>query len=240
MGFRRGRRLRNPGITTRRIFRTWSGLSRLRGRRRGVRPELKAIDGITAASAIFQNSNTVLAAGGSGNMILLNGTAQGTAINQRIGNRINIKSILVRACIQVPDAEVASTSFSQCVRVMIVKDRQPNGLSFAVGDLLDTSHSGSTPVTDGNSLPNRLRFKVLCDRHYVLSGASNAAEFFFNYYSKKNHVTEYNGTAVTPTVAEIRTNAIWLLLYAPYAAGGTVTNRPHLSGMFFRTRFTDP
>jgi len=241
MGTRRIRRSRNPGTAYRRIFRSWTGLSRLRGRRRGVRPELKAIDGINAVACLFQQTNTVVAPGSQdGNLILLNGCAQGTTAFTRIGNRINIKSILIRACIQVPDADVNVPSFSQCVRIMIVKDRQPNGQSFAVGDLLDTTPTAGNVTTHAMNLTYRQRFKVLCDRHYVLSGASNAAEFFFEYYSKKNHSVEYNGTNAIPSVAEIRTNAIWLCLYGPYAAGGTTTNRPHVAALTFRTRFTDP
>lgn len=242
MGLRRARRYRNPGTSYRRIFRTWTGLRRLRARRRGYcRPELKHIDGIAAVAMLFQQTNTVCAPGSAdGNLVLLNACAQGTTAHGRIGERIQIKSILVRACIQVPDADVAQVSFSQCVRVMIVLDRQPNGLSFAVNDLLDTSHTASNVVTSGQNLTYRQRFKILCDRHYVLAGASNAAEYLFEYYAKKNITVEYNGTSATPTVAEIRTNALWLCLYGPYAAGGNTTNRPHLSSCFFRTRFVDP
>jgi len=241
MGSRRLRRPRNPGTAYRRIFRSWTGLARLRGRRRGIRPELKSIDGINAVGMLFQQTNQVCAPGAvDGNLVLLNGCSQGTTVNTRIGNRINIKSILVRACLQVPDADVGSVSFSQCVRVMIVKDRQPNGQSFAVGDLFDTTATAGNVTTYAMNLTYRQRFKVLCDRHYVLSGASNAAEFFFEYYSKKNHSVEYNGTATIPSVSEIRTNAIWLCLYGPYVNGGNTTNRPHFAACTFRTRFTDP
>lgn len=243
MGSRRMRKRSAPGTAYRRIFRSWTGLSRLR--RRGYRkPELKSIDGIISAapSVMFENGFTqAFPSVSNGNAVLLNRCSQGTAYNQRIGNSILIKSLLVRACIQVPDADVGSASFSQCVRMMIIKDRQANGLVPAITDVFENTNSVSgNVVTYAMNLTYRQRFKVLCDRRYVLSGASNAAEFFFEYISKRNHRVEYNGTASPPTEAEIRTNSIWLVCLGPYATGGTVNNRPHLSALTFRTRFIDP
>lgn len=237
MGSRRFRKRSAPGTAYRRIFRSWTGLSRLR--RRGYRkPELKSIDGIAGSAPVVLFQNTFL---DGVNAILLNAASQGTAYNQRIGNSILIKSMLVRACIEVPDAEVASTSFSQCVRIMIIKDRQANGLAPAITDIFETVNSTSgNVVTYAMNLTYRQRFKVLCDRRYVLSGASNAAEFFFEYISKRNHRVEYNGTSATPSISEIRTNAIWLVCLGPYAPGGTIANRPHLNSLTFRTRFIDP
>lgn len=246
MGYRRLRRPRNPGTAYRRIFRSWTGLSRIRGRyrRRWNKPELKSIDGFvgTAPLVLFQNVNTHAFPGVSnGNMVLLNRCSQGTKYNERIGNQILIKYMLIRACISCPDNNQGTVSYQDCVRIMVIKDRQANGSVPAVGDLFETPNStGGTVVTYATNLANRFRFKVLCDRHYVLSGASNAAEFFFEYNSKRKHRVEYNGTATPATEAEIRTNSIWLCCFGPYASGGTIANTPYLDALTFRTRFVDP
>lgn len=199
---------------------------------------MKWYDGFQSATVmLFLQEATAASAGGTGNVFLINDPLQGIDGNQRIGRQIVVKSILVRACIQVPTADEGVVSYSQCVRIMIVKDRQCNGLGFNIGDLLDDTGTHNV-VTAPMNLTYRQRFKVLCDRHYVLSGASNAAEFYFEYFKQKNHRIEY--TSNVQGIAGIRTNAIYVILLGPYAtAGGTVANRPHLSSYLHRIRFVD-
>lgn len=245
----RRRPTRLGGQAVRRIVRSWSGQFALRGRyRRGravIRPERKCIEFARTAimpaapALIFQNVFTgPVVSGSTGNLILLNGLEMGTGLHQRIGVHVQIVSILVRMCIQVPTGSEASPSFSQCVRVLMFKDRQANGTTPTIDAVLDTDTTTGTSVSQAMLLENRMRFKVLMDKHYVLSGASNAAEFFCEYFSKKRHSVMYTGTA--GTIAEIKSNAIWLALLAPYPVGGDVTNRPHLSMFTSRIRFVDP
>lgn len=244
LGYRRRFR-RNPGTAFRRIFRSWSGQSELRRRFRGRnwnKPELKYFDVFASGSPpqvvflnVFTQAEQVTPQGG--NAILLNDVAQNVSATGRIGNQIVIKSILVRGCLSLPTEDDGDITYSQCVRIMIIKDRQANGAVPVITDVLAAPVSGN-PVTQPMNLDYRSRFKVLCDRHYVLSGGTNAAEYFFQYYSKRKHVITYTGN--TGTAAAIKTNAIWLLLLGPGANGGTVTNRPHFSAWNARIRFVDP
>lgn len=249
MGYRRRLRRRAPGTAYRRIFRSWTGLARLRRRGRSLyRPELKSIDGLNTAVPIVFVGSTVdatAAAATFGNAVLLNGCIQGADIGQRIGNQILVKSLLVRGCVCVPTGSESSVTFTECCRIMVVQDRQANGAMPTVLDLFETQEilSGTVSTWPMN-LVNRSRFKVLYDKRFVLTGATNGAEFFFEYFNNKKRIkTIYDGTAATPpyNIALIRTNAVWMFCFANFAAAGsTVANRPYLNSFSFRTRFIDP
>jgi len=256
VGFRRFSRRRNPGFTSRRIFRTWTGQSVLRRRRRGWnKPELKYKDmwetGNTPPLITFWSGITQATNGGTaGNAICLNEMYTQTTGNARIGIDILMKSILIRACIQTksseePDPPVSSlTSVAECVRVMVVLDRQANGSVPALTDLFGSVtglNPGANAVTYPMNLTYKSRFKVLCDRHYVLSSQTNAAEFYFEFYKKKNIRVHYTGTSATvSTIADIRSNALWFFCFGNGASLGNASNRPHLQQFMSRIRFIDP
>lgn len=244
MGPRRFRSRKNPGIYYRRLYRSWSGA--FRGRRRfggGIRPELKACDGLSfAQNVFFLNDFSIVNSSAAGNTVCLNALQQGTAYNQRIGNTVQVRSILVRGCLQVPTGEEGMNNWSECVRIIIFRDRQSSGQQPSYIDLFQTTNinTGSV-VTWPNRLENKTRFKILCDRRYVLSGATNCAEFFFEYFAKKRFNVQYGSSANPPTYAEIKTNTLWLACLGPFPlAGATIANTPYFNTFAYRVRFVDP
>lgn len=169
-------------------------------------------------------------------MTLLNGLAPGSAANQRIGMKVDIKSVELR--LRMTTTPV--TGVDQYVRAILVLDRQPNGAVIAaVTDLL-LAQSISAP----RSLANRKRFKILWDKSYAMGGNLNAAGTpstlpnmrLAKLYMKMRRPirTEYNaGNA--GTVADIATNSLYLVVFGTEAAGNTDVS---LAG-FARIRYTD-
>lgn len=87
----------------------------------------------------------------------INLLAAGTDANQRIGRKVEIKSIQVRSDIKMKDVGTA-----QFGRFMLVYDKQTNGATPALTDILDTG-SSPTPTTALLNINNRDRFAVLYD-----------------------------------------------------------------------------
>lgn len=179
--------------------------------------EWKSIETYMAGSAVA-----------AGTLYLLNGTTQGDNINQREGRQIYVQSIQSNFRAEWNSGAVTSPG---TYRVILFYDKQSNGAAPAVSDLLDTSTALSCDAL--RNLNNRKRFKILLDRRYALTptGASNSA-IVDSFYLKKFITTQYNaGTA--GTVADISSNALYLL-----ACSDEAVNGPNNSGVI-RVRFTE-
>ena len=75
----------------------------------------------------------------TGSVTALNLVATGTDFTNRIGRKINIKSVFIRGWVFPEDND----TLQQMARVMLVWDEQPNGALAAVTDILDTVDSSS-------------------------------------------------------------------------------------------------
>lgn len=188
-----------------------------------AKPELKVID-------IALTNQTVAAAG---NVILLNGVATGTDFTSRIGRKIVLKSLLLRANSYYTAA--VSTQVGDNVRVMVVCDNQANGAAPAVTDIL----VAADPVSPMN-LNNRDRFRVLMDKVINHAGAVFAAGALTNgspsmrsikKYIKLNMESIYSGTGAT--VGSLASGALYLVLIG---FNNNATDFDYIT----RVRFIDP
>jgi len=145
-------------------------------------------------------------------LVLLNGCVPGSDAINRIGRRIHIKSLYLRAVLSAG----ATPTNARC-RIMIVYDKQSNGaVAVATGanGVLNTN-----TVTAANNLNSRGRYVTLLDWMPVVdvSGMQLLPKVV---YLRKNIDTVYNaGTA--GTIADISTGSIYLLLLSNLAAGAT-------------------
>ena len=145
-----------------------------------------------------------------GNISLLNGITQGDTGDTREGRKITLKSIQLRGVNYVTD----STGKDQMHRIMIVQQRRPNGLHPAIGDILT--------ATTISSLRNRFKihdYKVLYDKTITLnaSGESGSTRFIRMY--KKLFLNQYFNSQSTGTIADIQTNALFLISIGSNATG---------------------
>lgn len=178
--------------------------------------EKKAID-TTINSAI----NT------TGVITLINGCARGDALNERIGRATHMQSVYVRGLV---DAN-ATTGIAQIARVLIVYDRQANGVAPAITDILTHVH----PYGHVN-LSNSLRFSVIADQDYEIYDRTNGGDVdrSINIYRKLDLPVHYN-SGDAGTVADITTGALYLIGLTNAAIGDTDSTMQVQA----RVRYTD-
>jgi len=166
----------------------------------------------------------------TGSVTLINGVAQGTDVNNRIGRKFLMKSLLWRFRIGV---NPAANSLGNIVRLLIVYDAQTNGALPAVTDILSAAD-----VLAPMNLNNRDRFKIICDKWwnsnaYALSGGDiDNGEFcppMDKFYKKLNLEVQNSGTA--NTIGSIATGAVYALLIAENASA--------VAELATRIRYTD-
>lgn len=159
----------------------------------------------------------------AGALVLLNGLTQGDTASSRTGNSIRMKSYDMRWFVN-NNSSAGQTE----VRVMLVLDKQSNGVTPSVTDILATN-----TVVSPRNLDNRKRFKVIMDRNYAISTAGPSSRYDSAHFKNiQTHVAYYNSSNAG-TVADISTNALYLLYLSDQA-----TNTPGLQ-YYFRLRFID-
>lgn len=167
---------------------------------------------------------------------LVNGIAAGVGASERVGQKVAIRSIEVRAQGWV----TATTGVTNMCRCILVQDKQANNTAVtAITDILETNSSMSP-----RSLPNRKRFKILWDKFFLLGGVLNGAgtgssipeqKLFKSYIKFRRPIIEDFNTSALGTIAAITSNAIYLVCLGNIAAGNTDANLTY----YIRFRYTD-
>lgn len=145
----------------------------------------------------------------------LNLIPQGVTESTRVGRKCTLKSLMLRGnCLLATTTIQANTD--DTVRLIIYHDKQANGATAAIGDILD-----GTPVWNGfNNLANSQRFRILHSEFIemnTLAGGGPTADDqyadtskFFSCYKKLNMPLEFSST--TGAITEIRSNNIGVML----------------------------
>jgi len=176
--------------------------------------EIKAVD-------VPSTTYTFRVIPGSNNIVLLNGIQAGTGFWNRIGSRVEMKSIKIRG--QIEHIGLATSPGS--LRMVIVYDRQPSG-AIPTGDVIfsSTDQTGTASIS-GNSeinLNNRDRFLIVREFVWYAPGTTDTTgnanldmgnsitNSCMNEYVKlKGLATHYNSTANPVTIANIATGALY-------------------------------
>jgi len=203
---------------------------------RPIAPKFKRVQA-SSAELKFKDTTkaqTALASAGTIFNDTLVGMVEGNTDSTRIGNRITARSVMVRGTAKMA-ATAAATDTSQTVRIIVYLDRQANGATAAVGDIL-----ASADYRSFNNLDNSDRFRTLAeeviDMH--LSGAtpSGAAYTYgetsksFFLKAKLNLDIKFKGNA--GSVADLSSNNIGVLVISETDGIGTL-------GYIARVRYTD-
>ena len=160
-----------------------------------------------------------------GATFLLNGLVPGSLANQRIGRKISIKSLYVRATVQLASTSVRGGN----IRMIIFYDKQANATAPAVTELL-VDDSFWSP----NNLSTRDRFVVLCDHVFDHIGTQDKFSDSAVIYKKLNLETMFNaGTA--GTIADITSGSIYIM----FAQSGTIGTANPTASWYSRIRYTD-
>lgn len=162
--------------------------------------------------------------------------AQGVSESERVGRKCTIRSIGWRYKVSLPERDaVADPSAGDNVRVMLYVDKQANGATAAVTDILESADFQSF-----NNLSNSGRFIILHDKTYDCNynamasdgaGVVSLVQMQWNYsfYKKCEIPIEWSDT--TGVMTEIRSNNIGALLIASQGVAGF--------GSKIRLRFSD-
>ncbi len=201
---------------------------KFRGRRAVANGELKFHD---------VDLDDVLIATGGSVTASINLIAQGITESTRIGRKCTITNIGWRyqlgIALQQDDADITS---GDVARIIMYVDRQANGATAAVTDILEVADFQSF-----NNLGNSGRFRTLMDRSYVLNkevsgtdGTNTVGTPFHvgvadTFFMKVNIPIEFS--AALGVIAEIRSNNIGVLVIS--GAGTTQFNSK------IRLRFAD-
>jgi len=195
-----------------------------RYRRQAQTAELKFHD-LSPADALITQAGTVI----TSSCLLI---AQGTGESQRIGRRITIRSIQWRYDLILPFT--TSVSNHDIVRIIVYQDKQTNGATASISDVLETDQYQSY-----YNLANKNRFRILYDRRITQNVAAAAGDGSTNdtisnayqgtWNKRVNIPVEYSGTGGALT--DLRSNNIGIMLLSKN--GGSIL----LSKM--RIRFSD-
>ncbi len=162
--------------------------------------------------------DAVVAAGGnivnSGTVIVI---PQGTTEKTRVGRKCTLRSLHLRYLLTLPEQDaVATPANGDTVRLIIYLDKQCNGATIAVTDLLESDN-----IHSFRNLSNSSRFVVLCDKIHNVNYAGMASDGAgivsqaattnnYTWNKKCNIPIEYSST--TGAVGEIRSNNIGIML----------------------------
>ncbi|AXH73549.1 MAG: coat protein [Doliovirus lythtis] len=159
----------------------------------------------------------------------LNLIPQGVTESQRVGRKCTIKSLHLRWTAQLNDTGTA-TSTDDGVRILVYLDKQCNGATATVTDILE-----SASYLSFNNLSNKNRFRVLMDKTCDISATAAISATFgqkgmtYQWHWRGNMPIEFSST--TGAITEIRSNNIGVLLVSDNARINVVSN--------CRVRFAD-
>ncbi len=189
--------------------------------------ELKFKD-LTLADAVVATAGSIA---GSLNLI-----AQGVTEQERIGRKCTIRSLQWRYEVTLPEVDAAGTpSPADSIRVILFIDKQANGATAAITDVLETA-----ALQSFKNLANQNRFVILMDKLHNIEykglssdGAGVSSQAFvvhqYNMYKKCNIPLEFSGA--TGAITEIRSNNLGVILISSSGGVGFTSQ--------IRLRFSD-
>lgn len=164
----------------------------VRRRRVVLDPEQKQLDiGVTLA---IQNP---------GFLQLLNGLAEGSTVNQRIGRRCVMTSVLVNYCLVLDVGNVAPI----CYRMSLVRDKFPQGVAPNPNQVYNGQGTIRAPL-GFRVLNNANRFQILWTRSLRLDLALQSRQG--SVFTRMRISTRFNGP--TNAIEDIENNALYIYL----------------------------
>jgi len=168
----------------------------------------------------------------TGSIVLLNTIAQGASVNQRVGKKVQLRSLQCRG--QMANN---SAAISNDVAYLVVYDKRPTGALPAITDIL-TAANAQAMNNDANS--GRFVFMKRCDE--ILLGNTAAVGNLTErttlgvdfYLSLKNQPTNYKA-AGTGAIGDIEQGALYFVTVGNAAAGTSAA----IVSCTFRLRFQD-
>ena len=167
----------------------------------------------------------------TGLITLIATVAQGTSVNQRVGKKIQWKSMQIRGTVQANATTVSNNS-----AWLIVYDRRPTGSLPAITDVL----SSATAISFTNDA-NSGRFQILKRWNDTILGNGHGRSADGQVKRRRRRVPPLRSlpcaykAAGTGAIGDIEQGALYLITVGDNAAGNTDSD----AILAFRTRFLD-
>jgi len=156
---------------------------------------------------------------------------RGVTQTNRIGRKVFVHSVQWKLIVMYKISDPSTTAGSSAIRLVLVYDRQSNGVSPAVTDVFNTDAIESFTNKD-----NSKRFKIIADRlleGISVSGPQNVAEEGIRLF-KKPLETYFDGTG--GGISDVTTGSYhWFVWCGPYV----LTQAPY-TRLSLRVRYSDP
>lgn len=179
----------------------------------------------------------------TGSIGLVFQATQGVGANERVGNKVLLKSVQLTGRFYTEnsgDVAVSINTPTQMCRFILLVDKQPNGALPALGDILEASGSVESPI----KMANRDRFVVLKDKWVVLgpnntTASANVISYggeqikLVKWFKKVRIPVTYGGS--TNGIASINSNALLAVVMGSQAAG----ENDALFNGYLRVRYQD-
>lgn len=159
----------------------------------------------------------------------------GSTFNNRIGRKIELKSVRVDGMLDV----IRASTEKDYIRIMIVYDRQPTGALPAISDLLQDTDQATQNSTNSLSHPNVNnvdRFSILRDYRIIppmISSFTSAAVYTVQndidpisptykidcYVKLKGLLTQYKADSAPAVIGDIATGTLYLVTVGALSSG---------------------
>jgi len=203
--------------------------------------EVKLVDTVNGSPTITSVINT------TGTITAMNLIQSGSGFNNRVGRRIEMKSVHLVGILKQTGTVNVSNDYG---RVVVVYDRQPNGALPAITTILlqyDQSSTTSTTAFSGLNPDQRERFMIVADEHIALpsvvaaSGLTGGVDglsvtFNINRFIKlRNLTTHFQHDSNPAVIGDVATGALYVFTLGAFASGSEGWN----ASLSWRLRYVD-
>ena len=158
--------------------------------------------GVSVASAVAVTS--------TGLFVTLAAIPQGDDDMDRNGSQVSMRRLEIRF--------IAARGLQEsCLRIIILVDKQTNGVVPTLAQVLTVTATGEQTVTSPINNDNKKRFTILSDRMRTLNAASKPTQCW-SQRLKLTHKMRFDGVGIG--TADIVSGALWLLLISNTVGGG--------------------
>lgn len=201
----------------------------------------------------FSTASVILTTNTNAGITVLNLIQQGTGSWNRVGRKVQLKSIRIKAVATFEYVPAAVTGIidSATVRMILVWDKQPSGAAIPTFDTIfghtDQTGTEATTFLDSIKYDNMDRFKILRDvvipaqpqlwNNSALSTNTTRSDYKIDEYVQlRDREVVYSGQSNPMTIADISTGALYLIFRADTSAVGAFWS---IQNAWARLRYTD-
>lgn len=169
----------------------------------------------------------------------LNQIFKGTDFYERIGSKINMRSIHVTFNVQFTKETEGGAPYPLVFRYLIIYDRQTNGAFPLIGDILNANVAAGTldlGFYDSIFIPNKDRFSILRDKYFTVDDV-NTSIVPVSEYIAGNFETTFKSS--DGDIGDINTGAVYFICFQNVTPGAGVTGHLTLRNFLSRIRYND-